>query len=70
MLVSVTDARALGYTRCLKKEWGGGERREERGVEKKERNTIIVYGYCVFSRDLRIFDEFKSYDDSRTFARV
>lgn len=65
MLVSVTDAGALRYTRCLKK-----EREEERGVEKKERNTIIVYGYCVFSRDLRIFDEFKSRYDDSTFARV
>lgn len=60
----------LWDTRDVLKKNGGGERREERGVEKKERNTIIVYGYCVFSRDLRIFDEFKSYDDSRTFARV
>lgn len=66
MLVSVTDARALGYTRCLKKEWGRGERREERGVEKKERNTIIVYVrlLCIFQG----FENFRRIQKLRRFT--
>lgn len=45
MLVSVTDARALGYTRCLKKEWGGGG--EEGGARSGEERE--EYDYCVRS---------------------
>lgn len=49
---------------------GGGGGRSEEWRRKRGIRLLCTFGYCVFSRDLRIFDEFKSYDDSRTFARV
>lgn len=56
MLVSVTDARALGYTRCLKKEWGGGEGEEGGARSGEEREE---YDYCV--RLLCIFQGFENF---------